>query len=79
MRFSTRDGTHAAAQKSNALTPNLLFPGTYHDYRAPFVPQVGLTYVRGCEVEGMLDEQGKVIEEGPDPKPKIKGDTRTYR
>jgi intron-binding protein aquarius len=30
----------------------------------PFIPQVGLTYVRGCEIEGMLDEQGKVIEEG---------------
>ncbi len=30
----------------------------------PFVPQVGLCYVRGCEVEGMLDENGRVIEEG---------------
>ena len=26
--------------------------------------QVGLTYVRGCEIEGMLDENGRVIEEG---------------
>ena len=34
------------------------------DWSKPFVPQVGLAYVRGCEVEGMLDEQGKVIEEG---------------
>ena len=30
----------------------------------PFIPQVGLAYVRGCEVDGMLDENGKVIEEG---------------
>lgn len=41
--------------------------------------QTGLTYVRGCEVEGMLDQNGKVIEEGPDPKPELIGDTRTYR
>ena len=30
----------------------------------PRVLQVGLTYVRGCEIEGMLDENGRVIEEG---------------
>ena len=36
-------------------------------------------YVRGCEVEGMLDENGKVIEEGPEPKPKLTGDQRTWR
>lgn len=34
------------------------------DWEKPFVPQVGLMYVRGCEVEGMLDEEGKLIEEG---------------
>lgn len=38
--------------------------GTKYDYKAPFIPQVGLTYVRGCEIEGMLDAEGKVIEEG---------------
>lgn len=26
--------------------------------------QFGVDYVRGAEIEGMLDEQGKVIEEG---------------
>ena len=36
-------------------------------------------YIRGCEVEGMLDENGKVIEEGPEPKPKLSGDFRTWR
>ncbi len=38
--------------------------GTRFDYRGPFVEQVGLTYIRGCEIEGMLDENGRVIEEG---------------
>ncbi len=30
------------------------------DPSQPFVSQVGLEYVRGCEVEGMLDDAGKV-------------------
>lgn len=41
--------------------------------------QVGIVYVRGCEVEGMLDASGRVIEEGPEPKPELDGDTRTFR
>lgn len=49
------------------------------DWSRPFVPQVGLTCVRGCEVEGMLDEHGRVIEEGPDPKPQLKGTARSFR
>ncbi|KAL3868820.1 hypothetical protein ACJMK2_041579 [Sinanodonta woodiana] len=53
--------------------------GTRYNYKQPFIPQVGLKYVRGCEIEGMLDEEGKVIEEGPDPRPELPGDTRTYR
>ena len=38
--------------------------GTMYSHQQPFVPQVGLVYVRGCEIEGMLDENGRVIEEG---------------
>ena len=38
--------------------------GTHYSHQQPFVPQVGLVYVRGCEIEGMLDENGRVIEEG---------------
>jgi len=38
--------------------------GTAYDYRQAFIPQVGLTYVRGCEIEGMLNIDGRVIEEG---------------
>ena len=49
------------------------------DWNQPFVPQVGLAYVRGCEIEGMLDEEGRVIEEGPEPKPHLPGKSRTFR
>ena len=40
---------------------------------------MGLTYVRGCEIEGLLDVNGRVIEEGPEPRPILPGDTRTFR
>lgn len=40
---------------------------------------MGLTYVRGCEIEGMLDQNGRVIEEGPEPKPQLPGEKRTFR
>ncbi|KAK2168383.1 hypothetical protein LSH36_17g07036 [Paralvinella palmiformis] len=53
--------------------------GTRYKHNEHFIPQVGLTYVRGCEVEGMLDENGHLIEEGPEPKPNLPGDTRTFR
>ena len=39
--------------------------GTRYDPKKEhFIEQVGLVYVRGCEIEGMLDEEGRVIEEG---------------
>lgn len=53
--------------------------GSRYNFDEPFVPQVGLMYVRGCEIEGMLDENGRVIEEGPEPKPSFAGNRRTYR
>lgn len=53
--------------------------GSRYNHREPFIPQVGLTYVRGCEIEGMLDENGKLIEDGPEPKPHLSGEKRTYR
>lgn len=34
------------------------------DFDKPFPSQIGLQYVRGCEIEGMLNNEGKVIEEG---------------
>ena len=35
--------------------------------------------VRGCEIEGLLDANGRVIEDGPDPRPLLTGEQRTYR
>lgn len=43
------------------------------------VEQASIVYVRGCEVEGMLDASGRVIEEGPEPRPELEGDSRTFR
>ncbi|XP_014066455.1 RNA helicase aquarius [Salmo salar] len=34
--------------------------------RQPFMEQTGLAYVSGCEVQGMLDDKDRVIEEGLD-------------
>lgn len=45
------------------MRPNLPY-GTRFDRRQPFGEQTGLVYVRGCEVQGMLDDKGRVIEEG---------------
>uniref|UniRef100_A0A665WPG2 Uncharacterized protein n=1 Tax=Echeneis naucrates TaxID=173247 RepID=A0A665WPG2_ECHNA len=45
------------------VRPMLLY-GTRFDRRQSFVEQTGLVYVRGCEVQGMLDDKGRVIEEG---------------
>uniref|UniRef100_A0A8C5R317 RNA helicase aquarius n=1 Tax=Leptobrachium leishanense TaxID=445787 RepID=A0A8C5R317_9ANUR len=60
------------------LRPTLPY-GTKIDRRQSITEQTGLMYVRGCEIQGMLDEKGRVIEEGPEPKPILKGDSRTYR
>ncbi|GAB6024502.1 hypothetical protein CHUAL_009656 [Chamberlinius hualienensis] len=53
--------------------------GTQYRFNEPFIPQVGLTYIRGCEIEGMVDITGRVVEEGLEQKPNIPGDKRTYR
>ena len=50
-----------------------------YDFSQDFASQVGLLYVRGCEVEGMLDDTGRVIQEGPEPKPQLTGEGRTFR
>ncbi|BET02370.1 Aquarius homolog (Mouse) [Nesidiocoris tenuis] len=53
--------------------------GTKYNFRLPFLEQSGVKYVRGCEIEGMLDNTGKIIEDIPDVKPELEGDTRTFR
>ncbi|OTF73724.1 intron-binding protein aquarius-like protein [Euroglyphus maynei] len=54
-------------------------PGTPYNYNEPFIPQVGLTYVRGCEIEGMLDVQGRLVDETIGERPQFDTDYRTYR
>nr|XP_018901599.1 PREDICTED: intron-binding protein aquarius [Bemisia tabaci] len=53
--------------------------GTKIDPNGQIVEQTGLIYLRGCEMEGMLDANGRVIEEGPEPRPELPGDNRTFR
>uniref|UniRef100_A0A1I7XKQ0 DNA helicase n=1 Tax=Heterorhabditis bacteriophora TaxID=37862 RepID=A0A1I7XKQ0_HETBA len=63
--------------------------GTRYDVRQPFKDQIQVTYIRGCEIEGMLDQTGQVIEEygesnsffntAYEKKPQIQGDIRKYR
>ncbi|XP_021693013.1 intron-binding protein aquarius [Aedes aegypti] len=53
--------------------------GTKYDYKEHFVPQVGLVHVRGCEIEGMLDANGRVIEDGIEQRPQLTGEQRTFR
>ncbi|XP_074604592.1 RNA helicase aquarius [Brevipalpus obovatus] len=54
-------------------------PGTAYKFKEPFVPQVGLKFVRGCEIEGMLDPQGRLIDELTEEKPRFDTDWRTFR
>ncbi|WKY11101.1 hypothetical protein Q1695_003001 [Nippostrongylus brasiliensis] len=55
--------------------------GTKYDVRKPFKDQIQVTYVRGCEIEGMMDQNGNVIEEfeAYEKKHQIQGDIRRYR
>ncbi|XGW03315.1 hypothetical protein V3C99_014927 [Haemonchus contortus] len=55
--------------------------GTKYDVRKPFKDQIQVTYVRGCEIEGMMDQNGQVIEEfeAYEKRPQIQGDIRRYR
>jgi intron-binding protein aquarius len=54
-------------------------PEKRYNSKEPFIPQVGLVYVRGCEIDGMVGDDGKVAEEGLESKVKISGDTRSWR
>ena len=55
-------------------------PGSTFKFNQPFIPQVGLKSIRGCEVEGMLDPTGKLVDENSEQQ-KFAFDTdyRTYR
>ncbi len=59
-------------------------PEYRYDRQAPFVPQMGLVYVRGCEIEGLVGDDGKMIDDvgGQDlsaKNAKVTGDGRTWR
>nr|CAD7575589.1 unnamed protein product [Timema californicum] len=79
IRTSISPSSAVELNTTSALANYATEAGTKFDHRAPFVPQVGLTFVRGCEIEGMLDQNGRVIEEGPEPKPALPGEKRTFR
>lgn len=54
--------------------------GTKYDVRKPFTEQIQVAYIRGCEIEGMIGPDGKVIEEwAHDKKPMMTGNVRTFR
>lgn len=60
------------------VRPSKLY-GSKYNYRESFIPQVGLVNVRGCEIEGLLDVNGRVIEDGIEPRSNIPGEKRTFR
>uniref|UniRef100_A0A158PPL3 Intron-binding protein aquarius (inferred by orthology to a human protein) n=1 Tax=Anisakis simplex TaxID=6269 RepID=A0A158PPL3_ANISI len=55
--------------------------GTRYDVLKSFKEQIDIVHVRGCEVDGLLDATGNVIEEyaAYEKKPLLEGDSRTYR
>ncbi|KRZ57022.1 Intron-binding protein aquarius [Trichinella nativa] len=56
-------------------------PGTLYCPSEPFLPQIPVVYVRGCEIEGMLGVDGNVIEEYAPPEAKLgfTNNVRTFR
>jgi len=59
----------------------LLPVGTKFNPREPFSQQIKVTAVRGCEIDGLLDNEGKVVEEMEhrDALKTLTGDIRKYR
>ncbi|CAL2047573.1 unnamed protein product [Caenorhabditis brenneri] len=55
--------------------------GLKFDVRRPFAEQIEVLSVRGCDVEGMLDQDGHILEEytGLEKKARITGDMRKFR
>ncbi|TPP40894.1 Intron-binding protein aquarius [Fasciola gigantica] len=61
--------------------------GWKYNQQEPFVPQIGLLYVRGCEIEGQVDKEGKLVPDeerlgflpGKEEKPKIVETLPTWR
>lgn len=79
VRREIKNEWEALRKHDVCLLLSVRLPKLYPNPEGSFPEEWGVRYVRGCEVEGMLDENGRVIEEGPEPKPELKGDTRTFR
>ena len=50
-----------------------------YDKKLSFPQAYGIQCVRGCEVEGMLDSRGHVIDDFPQEPPEFKTKDRTFR
>ena len=61
-----------------SLKPTKMW-GEKYDYTKPFLEEYSIQYIRGCEIEGLLDSNGRVIEDYVDKAPILTGDKRTFR
>ena len=79
VRREIKNEWEALRKHDVCLLMSVISPKELPNPQGHFPNEWGIRYIRGCEVEGMLDENGRVIEEGPEPKPELKGETRTFR
>ena len=79
VRYEIKNEWEALRKHDVCLLLSIRSPKEMPDSNGNFVEEFGIQSVRGCEIEGMLDENGRVIEEGPEPKPEMKSETRTFR
>lgn len=55
--------------------------GSKFDIRKPFKEQIQVSAIRGCEIDGLIGPEGRVVEEMEQHEVlrQMTGDTRTYR
>ena len=53
--------------------------GDKFSFDADFIDEFGVKFVRGAEIEGLLNEEGKLYEEGLDQRPIFSDNNRTFR
>jgi len=79
LRHEIKSEWEALRKHDVCLLLSIRYTREMPDVNGFFPEEFGIQSVRGCEIEGMLDANGRVIEEGPEAKPEIKGDSRTFR
>lgn len=79
VRYEIKNEWEALRKHDVCLLLSIRRPKEMPDMEGHFPEEFGIRSVRGCEIEGMLDENGRVIEEGPEPKPEMKTEARTFR